>query len=125
MAGKDGASVYRDKQTQALVIVSGNTVSRVIPKADITKALQTGQLLSTKGGVAAPQPTITQLTATQTPTAQPPVPAPVQAGTVDYLEVATKKISGNNEQGYTLEGYPGKYKKVTREDKTIYFEPIK
>ena len=46
-------------------------------------------------------------------------------GDIEYLDVASKSITGNNQKGYSIEGYDGVYKKVTRPDQTIYFTPIK
>ena len=130
MVGKDGGAVYRDKQTQAIIITSNNAVTTLVPKTDIVKSMESGNLRSA-GPLTAPSVSNDQLAAppasggeTASPSPQPE-PAQTAAGTVEYLDVATTGITGNSRDGYTLKGYPGKYKKVTRPDKTIYFEPIK
>ena len=54
----------------------------------------------------------------------PPVPPqPVIQDRIPELSMTGKKVTGNNERGYTLEGYDGKFKKVIPTDGTDpYFE---
>jgi hypothetical protein len=122
--GKDGGTVYRDKQTSALIITSNGAVTQQFAKGDSTRqAFTSGALVRSSAGAPggpAPAPAPAPAGAQPTPS---PQPAPA-TGTIEYLDVAGKE-SGNNQQGYTLEGYPGKYKKTTRPDGTQYFEPMK
>jgi hypothetical protein len=122
--GKDGGTVYRDKQTSALIITSNGAVTQQFAKGDSTRqAFTSGALVRSSAGAPggpAPAPAPAPTGAQPTPS---PQPAPA-TGTIEYLDVAGKE-SGNNQQGYTLEGYPGKYKKTTRPDGTQYFEPMK
>ena len=127
--GKDGGSVYRDKQSGSLIIISNGAVTRQISKDNVKDAFSSQTLVSIK-----PSP------AGGVPAAPAPAPAAPDAKTkeveelidkaisstqqIEYLDVAGKE-SGNNQQGYTIEGYPGKYKKVTRPNGTQYFEPMK
>jgi hypothetical protein len=116
--GKDGGSVYRDRQSGALIITSNGAVTQQFAKGDSTRqAFTSGAII--KGAAQAP---VAPAPAAAAPVA-PAAPAPA-SGTIEYLDVAGKE-SGNNQQGYTLEGYPGKYKKTTRPDGTQYFEPMK
>jgi hypothetical protein len=122
--GKDGGTVYRDKQTSALIITSNGAVTQQFAKGDSTRqAFTSGALVRSSAGAPggpAPAPAPAPAGAQPTPS---PQPAPA-TGTIEYLDVAGKE-SGNNQQGYTIEGYPGKYKKTTRPDGTQYFEPMK
>lgn len=124
--GKDGGAVYRDKQTSALIVTSNGAVTQQFAKGDSVKqAFTSGALVRSSAGAPgslapAPAPAANDAGSPPTPA---PQPAPVTSA-IEYLDVAGKE-SGNNQQGYTLEGYPGKYKKMTRPDGTQYFEPMK
>lgn len=119
--GKDGGSVYMDRQSGALIVTSNGAVTQQFTKGDSTRqAFISGAII--KGAAPAPAPPAPSGSGDAQPT-PPPEPAPA-TGTIEYLDVAGKE-SGNNQQGFTLEGYPGKYKKVTRPNGTQYFEPMK
>jgi len=122
--GKDGGTVYRDKQTSALIVTSNGAVTQQFAKGDSTRQAFTSGAIIKGAAPAAPAPAAPAPAGSGD--AQPTLPAePAPAtGTIEYLDVAGKE-SGNNQQGFTLEGYPGKYKKVTRPNGTQYFEPMK
>ena len=122
--GKDGGSVYMDRQSGALIVTSNGAVTQQFAKGDSTRQAFTSGAIIKGAAPAAPAPAAPAGSGDAQPTTSPEAtPAPA-TGTIEYLDVAGKE-SGNNQQGFTLEGYPGKYKKVTRPNGTQYFEPMK
>jgi hypothetical protein len=112
-----------DRQSGALIVTSNGAVTQQFTKGESTRqAFTSGAII--KGAAPAPAPPAPSDSGDAQPTPPPePTPAPATS-TIEYLDVAGKE-SGNNQQGFTLEGYSGKYKKVTRPNGTQYFEPMK
>ena len=130
--GKEGGAVYRDRQSGAMVITYNGAVTQQIPAANVKDAFTNQTLVRSSpppaGGASTPTPPLAAESSGDS-NAQEKVEELIgkaisSTQQIEYLDVAGKE-SGNNQQGYTLEGYPGKYKKVTRPNGTAYFEPMK
>ena len=147
---KEGGQIYTDGQTRSLIITQGGAVIRVIPQDQavdyIKKSRADGTLVKVEpqssGGQAVAIPDSDKLmvvtnVATRkgtlgdggtfeggpqdppAPTPEPPAPAPER---IPELSMTGKKVTGNNERGYTLEGYEGKFRRVIPAEGDPYFE---
>lgn len=126
-----GDPVFVDNQNKALVITKGGVVTRVIPKDQvrgfIEKSIADGTIVKSQpsSGFNYPIPDSKNPSSEDRPQDPPapvsPTPAPER---IPELSMVGKKVTGNNERGYTLEGYEGKFRKVIPTEGDPYFEPM-
>lgn len=136
-----GDPVYRDTQTNALVVTQGGVVTKIVPHDQVLGYIQAqkGKTLkdvfasSAAQAVAIPDSDKSMVVtdvATRKGTLgdggtfeggpqDPPAPTPER---IPELSMVGKKVTGNNERGHTLEGYEGKWRKVIPTEGDPYFE---
>lgn len=147
-----GDPVYRDTQTNALVVTQGGVVTKIVPHDQVLGYIQAqkGKTLkdvfassaaqavaipdsdksmvvtdvATRKGTLGDGGTFAPSGAAPTPEPTPaPTPAPAPAPErIPELSMTGKKVTGNNERGHTLEGYKGKWRKVIPTEGDPYFE---
>lgn len=145
-----GDPVFRDTQTNSLVVTQGGVVTKIVPQDQmvdyIRKAVADNTLVKSQPstGFNYPVPNsnksmvVTDVATRKgtlgdggtfeggpqdPPAPAPPAPAPAPER-IPELSMTGKKVTGNNERGYTLEGYEGKFRKVIPTEGDPYFEPM-
>lgn len=143
-----GDPVFRDTQTNSLVVTQGGVVTKIVPQDQmvdyIRKAVADNTLVKSQPSTGFNYPVpdsnksmvVTDVATRKgtlgdggtfeggpqdPPAPAPPAPAPER---IPELSMTGKKVTGNNERGYTLEGYEGKFRKVIPTEGDPYFEPM-
>lgn len=143
-----GDPVFRDTQTNSLVVTQGGVVTKIVPQDQmidyIRKAVADNTLVKSQPSTGFNYPVpdsnksmvVTDVTTRkgtlgdggtfEAGPQDPPAPTPPASTPerIPELSMTGKKVTGNNERGHTLEGYEGKWRKVIPTEGDPYFEPM-